>query len=76
MTKRGSQWEASSELILDFRRIIQMSLEAGEIVVVLEFAQGLKDMDFFGKQDPFCILNCGSQSYKSKTHNRGGTSPA
>ena len=45
-----------------------MALDAGELTLTLEFAHGLKDMDLFGRQDPYCIITCGAQRFKSKTH--------
>ena len=45
-----------------------MALDAGELTLTLEFAQGLKDKDLFGRQDPYCVITCGSQRFKSRTH--------
>lgn len=52
-----------------------MALEAGELRLTLQFAQGLKDEDWFGKQDPYCIIQCGSQKVRSRTHTDGGRNP-
>eukprot|EP00195_Chlamydomonas_chlamydogama_P003395 CAMPEP_0202915720 /NCGR_PEP_ID=MMETSP1392-20130828/66461_1 /ASSEMBLY_ACC=CAM_ASM_000868 /TAXON_ID=225041 /ORGANISM="Chlamydomonas chlamydogama, Strain SAG 11-48b" /LENGTH=240 /DNA_ID=CAMNT_0049607859 /DNA_START=105 /DNA_END=827 /DNA_ORIENTATION=+ len=52
-----------------------MALDAGELTLTLEFGQGLKDQDWFGKQDPYCIIKCGSQTYRSKTCTDGGKNP-
>lgn len=52
-----------------------MALTAGELYLTLEFAQGLKDKDFFGKQDPYAIVSIGNQQYRSKTHTDGGRNP-
>eukprot|EP00798_Chlamydomonas_sp_ICE-L_P015301 gene15301-21386_t len=52
-----------------------MALEAGELVVTLEFAQGLKDVEVLGKNDPFCIITCGSQQFRSRTIQGGGKNP-
>ena len=30
-----------------------MALEAGQLRCVLQYAKGLKDQDWFGKQDPY-----------------------
>lgn len=51
------------------------TLEAGELTLTLEFGQGLRDMDLFGRQDPFCVITCGGQRYQSRTHKDGGRSP-
>lgn len=37
--------------------------------------QDLKDMDFFGKMDPYAIIKCGNQSVRTKTHTDGGRNP-
>lgn len=47
-------------------------LDAGELLVTLEFAKGLKDMDLFGRQDPYCFVTCGGMRYRSKTNTNGG----
>ena len=47
-------------------------LDAGELLVTLEFAKGLKDMDVFGRQDPYCFVTCGGMRYRSKTNTNGG----
>ena len=52
-----------------------MALEAGELTLSLQFATGLKDCDWFGRQDPYVILSCGSQQYRSRTAVDGGTTP-
>eukprot|EP00195_Chlamydomonas_chlamydogama_P000518 CAMPEP_0202919766 /NCGR_PEP_ID=MMETSP1392-20130828/76505_1 /ASSEMBLY_ACC=CAM_ASM_000868 /TAXON_ID=225041 /ORGANISM="Chlamydomonas chlamydogama, Strain SAG 11-48b" /LENGTH=347 /DNA_ID=CAMNT_0049613225 /DNA_START=146 /DNA_END=1190 /DNA_ORIENTATION=+ len=52
-----------------------MALDAGELTLVLEFGQGLKDKEWFGKQDPYCIISIGTQSFKSKTCRDGGKNP-
>ena len=52
-----------------------MALDAGELTLTLEFAQGLKDKDLFGRQDPYCIVTVGAQRYKSRTHTDGGKNP-
>jgi Ca2+-dependent lipid-binding protein len=38
-------------------------------------ATELKDVDAFGKQDPYCIITCGKLQHKSKTHTDGGRNP-
>ncbi|EFJ52056.1 hypothetical protein VOLCADRAFT_87207 [Volvox carteri f. nagariensis] len=51
-------------------------LEPGEVTVNLHRAESLKDADWFGKQDPYVILRCGENKYRSNTHERGGRDPA
>lgn len=50
-------------------------LEPGELTLIVEFAKGLKDKDWFGKQDPYCLLTCGAQTFRGRTAKDGGTSP-
>ncbi|GLC64448.1 hypothetical protein PLESTF_000167100 [Pleodorina starrii] len=52
-----------------------MSLQAGQLQCTVEFAKGLVDKEWFGKQDPYAILELGGQTYKTKTHRDGGTAP-
>ncbi|KAL6753499.1 C2 domain-containing protein [Haematococcus lacustris] len=52
-----------------------MALGAGRLTIKLEFAEGLKDKDWFGKQDPYAVLTCGSQQFRSRTCVDGGTKP-
>lgn len=52
-----------------------MALEAGELHFTLEYARNLKDEDWFGRQDPYCVVKCGGQSYRSRTQVDGGKNP-
>eukprot|EP00798_Chlamydomonas_sp_ICE-L_P025577 gene25577-11228_t len=52
-----------------------MALEAGVVKVTVEFGQGLKDKDLFGKMDPYCILKCGGTAWKTRTAKAGGRDP-
>lgn len=52
-----------------------MALEAGVIVLTLEFASGLKDVQWFGRQDPYCRVIIGHQEFKSRTATDGGKTP-
>ncbi|GFR48310.1 hypothetical protein Agub_g10191 [Astrephomene gubernaculifera] len=52
-----------------------MALEAGEVSVTIEFAQGLKDKDWFGRQDPYCVLSVGGQHFRTHTATDGGRNP-
>jgi Ca2+-dependent lipid-binding protein len=54
----------------------QSIMEAGRLTIILERAENLKDVEIFGKQDPFCLLQVGnSPAQRSKTHWDGGKSP-
>ncbi|EFJ42719.1 hypothetical protein VOLCADRAFT_97168 [Volvox carteri f. nagariensis] len=59
----------------DVRGRAKMALEAGEMAVTVEFAKDLKDKDFFGKQDPYCIVKVGTQQYRTRTATDGGKRP-
>uniref|UniRef100_A0A7S2QT99 C2 domain-containing protein n=1 Tax=Chlamydomonas chlamydogama TaxID=225041 RepID=A0A7S2QT99_9CHLO len=52
-----------------------MALDAGELTLTLEYGQNLKDQDWFGRQDPYCIVKCGTQTFKSRTCTDGGKNP-
>lgn len=52
-----------------------MALDAGELTLTLEYGHGLKDKDWFGKQDPYCIITVGNQTMRSKTAKDGGKNP-
>eukprot|EP00197_Chlamydomonas_leiostraca_P007216 CAMPEP_0202865554 /NCGR_PEP_ID=MMETSP1391-20130828/6227_1 /ASSEMBLY_ACC=CAM_ASM_000867 /TAXON_ID=1034604 /ORGANISM="Chlamydomonas leiostraca, Strain SAG 11-49" /LENGTH=341 /DNA_ID=CAMNT_0049545413 /DNA_START=102 /DNA_END=1127 /DNA_ORIENTATION=- len=52
-----------------------MAQQPGVLTVQLLFAKDLKDGDLFGKQDPYAKLTVGNQTFRSKTHNRGGKNP-
>lgn len=45
------------------------------IVVKPISAQLVKDFDKVGKQDPYCLITVGSQSFKTSTHKEGGKHP-
>ncbi|KAG2439059.1 hypothetical protein HYH02_006586 [Chlamydomonas schloesseri] len=52
-----------------------MALDAGVMAVTLEFAKDLKDSDWFGKQDPYCIIRVGGQTFRTRTAVDGGRNP-
>ena len=52
-----------------------MAQESGVVVLTLEFAQGLKDVQWFGKQDPYCRIIVGNQEFRSRTATDGGKAP-
>jgi hypothetical protein len=43
--------------------------------VVVEYAQGIRNSDWIGRQDPYIVMTCGSMSFRTKTCRSGGTSP-
>lgn len=52
-----------------------MSTVGGSLEVTLKHATDLKDVDFLGKQDPYCVLTVGHLSLRTKTHTDGGRNP-
>mmetsp|Transcript_20877 Transcript_20877/g.53101 ORF Transcript_20877/g.53101 Transcript_20877/m.53101 type:complete len:184 (-) Transcript_20877:812-1363(-) len=52
-----------------------MALDAGTLSLTLEYAKDLKDMDWFGKMDPYAIIKCGTQTVRSETATDGGRNP-
>ncbi|KAG2439050.1 hypothetical protein HYH02_006578 [Chlamydomonas schloesseri] len=52
-----------------------MALEAGFLSVTVEFAQHIKDADWFGRQDPYCIIRVGGQTFRTRTAVDGGRNP-
>eukprot|EP00798_Chlamydomonas_sp_ICE-L_P002834 gene2834-4940_t len=52
-----------------------MAMDAGMLRVTIEYAKDLKDGDMFGKADPYAVLKCGNQKFRTKTMKRAGTSP-
>jgi hypothetical protein len=38
-------------------------------------AQLVKDHDFFGKSDPYCVITIGQERQRTKTHQGGGKKP-
>jgi len=52
-----------------------MALDAGVLSFTLEYGKDLKDMDWFGKMDPYAVIKCGTQTVRSKTHIDGGRHP-
>lgn len=51
-------------------------LVPGELTLMLEFGSGLQDRDLFGKQDPYCILKCGTLTRQSQICHKGGKDPS
>jgi hypothetical protein len=50
-------------------------LSSGQVSVKPVRAELYRDMDPFGKMDPYCIVNCGTQQQRSATAKNGGKSP-
>lgn len=51
------------------------SLAMGTLRVTLVSAKDLNDKDWFGKMDPYAVLELGSCKQKSSVHKRGGKNP-
>ncbi|EFJ44060.1 hypothetical protein VOLCADRAFT_95761 [Volvox carteri f. nagariensis] len=52
-----------------------MALQAGVMSITVEHAKDLKSGDWFGKQDPYCILRVGCQQFRTQTAKDGGRNP-
>ena len=52
-----------------------MALEAGTLELTVEFASELKDVQWFGRQDPYCKIKIGNQELRTKTAKDGGKTP-
>lgn len=48
---------------------------AGNLVVKIKSARDLKDTEWFSKQDPYCVLHCGSSQFRTKAHTDAGKQP-
>ena len=49
--------------------------KGGKLTLTLTRARGLKNMETFGKQDPYAKLDVQGQKMKSKVHKKGGSDP-
>jgi hypothetical protein len=47
----------------------------GHLTVTVHRAVDLQDVQAIGKQDPYCKLNVGSETFKTKVHDNGGVNP-
>ncbi|GIL82514.1 hypothetical protein Vretifemale_11335 [Volvox reticuliferus] len=52
-----------------------MMIESGVMNITLEYAKDLKSGDWFAKQDPYCILRVGGQTFRTHTAKGGGRNP-
>ncbi|GIL42548.1 hypothetical protein Vafri_505, partial [Volvox africanus] len=52
-----------------------MTIKSGIMNITVEFAKDLKSGDWFGKQDPYCILRVGGQTFRTHTVKCGGRNP-
>ena len=43
--------------------------------VIVEFAQGIRNSDWIGRQDPYVVLSIGRMTFRTNTCRSGGTSP-
>ncbi|GAB4820245.1 hypothetical protein N2152v2_007291 [Parachlorella kessleri] len=50
-------------------------MATGDLEVMVLQGQGLKDIESFGKQDPYCTLELSGQKFKTKTKTDGGKNP-
>jgi hypothetical protein len=47
----------------------------GGLVITCKEGRGLKNMEMFGKQDPYCVFEMGKTKKRTKTIKDGGTDP-
>ncbi|GIL89071.1 hypothetical protein Vretimale_16202 [Volvox reticuliferus] len=52
-----------------------MSLAPGVLSVTVEFAKDIKNRAWIGRQDPYCILRVGNQTFRTRTAVDGGRNP-
>ncbi|GFR40445.1 hypothetical protein Agub_g973 [Astrephomene gubernaculifera] len=52
-----------------------MALDAGVISMTIEFAKDLKDVEWFGRMDPYCIVRIGNQRFRTRTAEDAGRDP-
>ncbi|CAK4080789.1 unnamed protein product [Aphanomyces euteiches] len=46
-----------------------------ELQVTVKRATNLRDVQLIGKQDPYCIVQVGARSFRSRVHDNGGKNP-
>lgn len=47
----------------------------GKLTLTIHKARDLKDVETFGKQDPYCVIQIGSEQFKTKVISNGGKNP-
>ncbi|PNW76448.1 hypothetical protein CHLRE_11g467595v5 [Chlamydomonas reinhardtii] len=52
-----------------------MALEAGVLTVTVEAAHDLKDPEWVSRQDPYCVISVGGQTFRTRTAVDGGRNP-
>ncbi len=52
-----------------------MQAGAGSIVVTAVKAELIRDVEVFGKMDPYVVFEHSGEKYKTKTHQDGGKTP-
>lgn len=52
------------------------ALPKGQLTITAHKGESLRDVQTIGKQDPYCKLTAGSESFKTKVHDNGGTAPS
>mmetsp|Transcript_589 Transcript_589/g.732 ORF Transcript_589/g.732 Transcript_589/m.732 type:complete len:598 (-) Transcript_589:579-2372(-) len=50
-------------------------MSTGVLEVILKEAHDLKEVEFVGRQDPYCVITCGQSNFRSKTNTDGGKNP-
>ncbi|KAG2432133.1 hypothetical protein HXX76_009059 [Chlamydomonas incerta] len=52
-----------------------MALDCGLLTVTVEAARDLKDPEWVGRQDPYCVIRVGGQTFRTRTAVDGGRNP-
>ncbi|GLC51851.1 hypothetical protein PLESTB_000555400 [Pleodorina starrii] len=52
-----------------------MTLEAGLMSINILYAKNIINKDWFGKQDPYCVVRVGGQTFRTQTAKDGGRNP-
>ncbi|KAG2439060.1 hypothetical protein HYH02_006587 [Chlamydomonas schloesseri] len=52
-----------------------MALDSGTLTVTVEAAYDLKDPEWVGRQDPYCVIRVGGQTFRTRTAVDGGRNP-
>merc|ERR1712146_158333 len=47
----------------------------GTLNIQVVSGKGLKSMETFGKNDPYCVVKIGDKTKRTKTHKNGGANP-
>lgn len=52
-----------------------MALSAGTLTITVHYGKDLKDCDLFSSMDPYFVITCGNQRFRSQTAKGAGRNP-